>query len=299
MAGLAAHARHAVAGSQGPDWVITAGLAAVSSLNVPLTHREHAHGVVFVTGHAKPGDSGTDWRQLAATARDAKLTLVIYMGVATGDAIAEKLIADGLSPDTPVAVLEKGTRADMRTLRASSSEAARFAADLFAHRVVREVGALSACIGGLDVLAFTGGTRTLGAGASATGGGRLEVSAGTVDINTALTPGALLFQTSGGTLNFNHTGTDYLFASSMSGAGSINHAAGTTRLTGDSLAFTGTTSVAGGTLFVDGHGRQVTLRARVVDEDNSSVLLRFEVQDTGIGIAPAQLPLLFQPFAQA
>ena len=43
------------------------------------------------------------------------------------------------------------------TLRASSSDAARFATDLFAHRVVREVGALSACIGGLDVLAFTGG----------------------------------------------------------------------------------------------------------------------------------------------
>ena len=50
-----------------------------------------------------------------------------------------------------------GESADMRTLRASASEAARFATDLFAHRVVREVGALSACIGGLDVLAFTGG----------------------------------------------------------------------------------------------------------------------------------------------
>ncbi|MBU3646849.1 MAG: acetate/propionate family kinase [Limnohabitans sp.] len=50
-----------------------------------------------------------------------------------------------------------GESADMRTLRASNSEAARFATDLFAHRVVREVGALSACIGGLDVLAFTGG----------------------------------------------------------------------------------------------------------------------------------------------
>ena len=45
----------------------------------------------------------------------------------------------------------------MRTLRASGTEAARFATDLFAHRVVREVGALSACIGGLDVLGFTGG----------------------------------------------------------------------------------------------------------------------------------------------
>ena len=50
-----------------------------------------------------------------------------------------------------------GESADMRTLRASQSEAARFATDLFAHRVVREVGALSACIGGLDVLALTGG----------------------------------------------------------------------------------------------------------------------------------------------
>jgi acetate kinase len=50
-----------------------------------------------------------------------------------------------------------GESADMRTLRASTTAAARFATDLFAHRVVREVGALSACIGGLDVLAFTGG----------------------------------------------------------------------------------------------------------------------------------------------
>jgi acetate kinase len=50
-----------------------------------------------------------------------------------------------------------GESADMRTLRASGSEAARFATDLFAHRVIREVGALTACIGGLDVLAFTGG----------------------------------------------------------------------------------------------------------------------------------------------
>lgn len=59
---------------------ITAGLAGMTALGVPLTHRAHAHGVVFVTGHAKPGAAGTDWRQLAATARDARLTLVIYIG---------------------------------------------------------------------------------------------------------------------------------------------------------------------------------------------------------------------------
>jgi acetate kinase len=45
----------------------------------------------------------------------------------------------------------------MRTLRASHSQAADFAIDLFTHRVLREIGALTACIGGLDVLAFTGG----------------------------------------------------------------------------------------------------------------------------------------------
>jgi acetate kinase len=50
-----------------------------------------------------------------------------------------------------------GESADMRTLRASSSAQAQFAIDVFTHRVVREIGALSACIGGLDVLAFTGG----------------------------------------------------------------------------------------------------------------------------------------------
>jgi acetate kinase len=50
-----------------------------------------------------------------------------------------------------------GESADMRTLRASHSQSADFAIDLFTHRVVREIGALTACLGGLDVLAFTGG----------------------------------------------------------------------------------------------------------------------------------------------
>jgi acetate kinase len=50
-----------------------------------------------------------------------------------------------------------GESADMRTLRASHSQDADFAIDLFTHRVIREIGALTACVGGLDVLAFTGG----------------------------------------------------------------------------------------------------------------------------------------------
>jgi uroporphyrin-III C-methyltransferase len=92
---------------------ITSGLAAVSSLNVPLTHREHAHGVVFVTGHAKPGDSGTDWRALAHTARQAKLTLVIYMGV-SGAARVQAELLDGLNADTPVAIIQNASLPNQR-----------------------------------------------------------------------------------------------------------------------------------------------------------------------------------------
>jgi len=87
---------------------ITSGLAAITSLGAPLTHREHAHGVVFVTGHAKPGDKGTDWWQLAATARDAKLTLVIYMGVSGAETIQNELLT-GLPADTPVAIIENAS----------------------------------------------------------------------------------------------------------------------------------------------------------------------------------------------
>ena len=87
---------------------ITSGLAGMTSLGVPLTHREHAHGVVFITGHAKPGDRGTDWRQLAATARDAKLTLVIYMGISGVEHIQHELL-EGLPPETPVAIVQNAS----------------------------------------------------------------------------------------------------------------------------------------------------------------------------------------------
>ena len=93
---------------------ITSGLAAVTSLGVPLTHREHAHGVVFVTGHAQPGSQGTDWRALAATARDAKLTLVIYMGVSGAGRIQEELLT-GLPASTPVAVVQRASLPDERS----------------------------------------------------------------------------------------------------------------------------------------------------------------------------------------
>ena len=105
---------------------ITAGLAAVTSLGVPLTHRQHAHGVVFVTGHAKPGATGTDWRALAATAHSARLTLVIYMGVSGAEHIQNELLS-GLPADTPVAVIQN---ASLPTQRHIATTLARLSGDL-------------------------------------------------------------------------------------------------------------------------------------------------------------------------
>ena len=92
---------------------ITSGLAGLSSLGAPMTHREHAHGVVFVTGHAKPGDSGPDWAQLAATALQAKLSLVIYMGVGSLAHICFGL-RQGLPADTPVAIVQNASLPEQR-----------------------------------------------------------------------------------------------------------------------------------------------------------------------------------------
>jgi uroporphyrin-III C-methyltransferase len=87
---------------------ITAGLAAVTSLGVPLTHRQHAHGVIFLTGHAKPGKLATDWAALAATAAQARLTLVIYMGVTGSQHIQDELL-QGLPAHTPVAIIQNAS----------------------------------------------------------------------------------------------------------------------------------------------------------------------------------------------
>ena len=88
---------------------VTAGLAAVASLGVPLTHREHAHGVIFLTGHARPGADDTDWQTIAATARSARLTLVIYMGVSGAQRIQDELRKGGLDAGTPVAVIQNAS----------------------------------------------------------------------------------------------------------------------------------------------------------------------------------------------
>jgi len=93
---------------------VSAALGAAAAAQIPLTHREGASIVSFVAGQCK-GLSEQDWVGLAGKGR----TLVIYMGVSTAPQIAEKLMADGLAPDVPVAVIENANRASMRVLRAS------------------------------------------------------------------------------------------------------------------------------------------------------------------------------------
>ena len=93
---------------------ITAALGCAASSGVPLTHRDHAQSVTFITGHSKDGDHDNplmlDWSALSAPHH----TLVVYMGVATAHEIATRLMRHGRMPDTAVLVIENGTRADER-----------------------------------------------------------------------------------------------------------------------------------------------------------------------------------------
>ena len=91
---------------------VSAAMGAAAAAQIPLTHRESASVVSFVAGQCK-SLTEQNWAGLAGKGR----TLVIYMGVSTAPQIAEKLIADGLAPDVPVAVIESASRPQMRVLR--------------------------------------------------------------------------------------------------------------------------------------------------------------------------------------
>ncbi|MCW5663447.1 MAG: uroporphyrinogen-III C-methyltransferase [Piscinibacter sp.] len=93
---------------------ITAGLAAATSLGAPLTHRDHAHGVMLVTGHARGADAALHWPTLAAAAAQG-LTLVVYMGVATLPELQRGLLA-ALPAATPAAVVQHASLPQQRQL---------------------------------------------------------------------------------------------------------------------------------------------------------------------------------------
>ncbi|MDH2268218.1 siroheme synthase CysG [Serratia marcescens] len=89
---------------------VTAAAGATAYAGIPLTHRDHAQSVTFITGHCRPDGDGLDWADLAR----ARQTLAIYMGTMKAADISQRLIAHGRAADTPVAVISRGTRADQQ-----------------------------------------------------------------------------------------------------------------------------------------------------------------------------------------
>ncbi len=98
---------------------ISAAQGAAACAGIPLTHRDHADTLVFVTGHprcdgAQPGTS-LDWAMLARPHQ----TVVIYMGLSALPTICAELMRHGLAPDTPAALIERATLPTQRTLAGS------------------------------------------------------------------------------------------------------------------------------------------------------------------------------------
>ncbi|MCK9685012.1 uroporphyrinogen-III C-methyltransferase [Scleromatobacter humisilvae] len=94
---------------------ITAGLGAAASLGVGWTDRRmESQATLLLTGHARPGSAGPDWRGIAALAATG-VTLVIYMGVSRLEQIAAQLLA-ALPADLPAAVVERASTRDERRL---------------------------------------------------------------------------------------------------------------------------------------------------------------------------------------
>ena len=91
---------------------VTAASGCSAAAGIPLTHRELASSCVFLPGHLAEGNAAPDW---AALARPGQ-TRVFYMGVQHLAQIAQQLIAHGLAPDTPAAIVRDGTRTTQTVL---------------------------------------------------------------------------------------------------------------------------------------------------------------------------------------
>ena len=99
---------------------VTAAAGCAAYAGIPLTHRDYAQSVQFITGHCRSDGSEPDW----ASMRSANQTLVIYMGLMKSAHIQQQLIAAGRSADTPVAIVENGSRADQRVVTGSLQQLA-------------------------------------------------------------------------------------------------------------------------------------------------------------------------------
>ena len=94
---------------------VTAALACAAVAGIPLTHRDSAQSVRFITARSKDGEIDADWPDLAKS----KQTLVVYMGLADLAAFCKRLIAHGAAADTPAATVSRATLGDERVVRGS------------------------------------------------------------------------------------------------------------------------------------------------------------------------------------
>tara|TARA_R110002126_G_scaffold12196_15_gene53195 strand:- start:6616 stop:8037 length:1422 start_codon:yes stop_codon:yes gene_type:complete len=99
---------------------VTAAAGCAAYAGIPLTHRDHAQSVQFVTGHCRPDGSEPDWQSMST----ANQTVVIYMGLMKAAHIQHQLISAGRSPATPVAIIENGSRLEQRIITTQLSELA-------------------------------------------------------------------------------------------------------------------------------------------------------------------------------
>jgi len=97
---------------------ITAALACAAYAGIPLTHRDHAQSVRLVTAHCREDEDALDWDGLAR----GQQTLAFYMGVKQLDLLSQRLIAHGRAADTPVALVENGSRPEQRVVSGTLGE---------------------------------------------------------------------------------------------------------------------------------------------------------------------------------
>ena len=94
---------------------ITAAAGCASYAGIPLTHRDYSQACVFVTGHLKDGSVDLNWPALA----QPNQTVVFYMGLHGAPTLCKEMIAHGMPPSTPVALVQKGTTPDQKTIIAT------------------------------------------------------------------------------------------------------------------------------------------------------------------------------------
>jgi len=97
---------------------ITAAAGCAAYAGIPLTHRDHAHSVTFVTGHAREQGMEPDWRALAMPGA----TIVFYMGLARLEYIVEKLLEHGAPARRPAGIVAQGTTSNQRVITATLAD---------------------------------------------------------------------------------------------------------------------------------------------------------------------------------